>query len=220
VGWADPSPNEERPLAARRRRAVAVVLGLVVSFAIITAVGSAVLQFPRAASESDFADVGTSAALRVRRRPAASPISSDCSKNHSPFVSRAVVRGATASAFIFGLGLGTVFVPCAGPVLTAVTFLAPDTTPRSTACLLSFFFAAGAAVAAARHRPRRDRLIERNRGLSKRARRLRPLGGLLLILMAGALALNLHNGIQKFLPGYTTAFTTSRGRQTRSRLRN
>jgi cytochrome c biogenesis protein CcdA/thiol-disulfide isomerase/thioredoxin len=202
VGWADPVTNEERPLAARRRRAVVVVLGLVISFALITAVGSVVLS-SLGLPQNLLRDIGLALLFVYGVALLIPNLERLLEKPFARFTRRGPRRDG--SAFVFGLGLGTVFVPCAGPVLAAVTTLGTRHHPTFYSVLLSFFFAAGAAVPLLAIALAGDRLIERNRGLSKQARRLRPLGGVLLILMAGALTFNLTNGIQNVLPGYTTA---------------
>ncbi|MGA2968691.1 MAG: cytochrome c biogenesis protein CcdA [Acidimicrobiales bacterium] len=202
VGWADPVTNEERPLAARRRRAVAVVLGLVISFALITAVGSAVLS-SLGLPQNLLRDIGLALLFVYGVALLIPNLERLLEKPFARFTRSGPRRDG--SAFLFGLGLGAVFVPCAGPVLTAVTVLGTRHHATFYSVLLSFFFAAGAAVPLLAIALAGDRLIERNRDLSRRARRLRPGGGVLLILMAGALALNLTNGIQKLVPGYTNA---------------
>ena len=200
VGWADPVTGTTRPLAARRRRAVTVVFGLVVSFALITATGSAVLS-ALGLPQDLLRDLGIALLLlfgvgllipnleTLLERPFARLTGSGTRVN--------------GSAFIFGLGLGAVFVPCAGPVLAAISVLGARHHASFYSVLLSFFFAAGAAVPLLAIALAGDRLIERNRRLTERARRLRPVGGALLIAMGLAIAFNLTGGFQNLLPGYT-----------------
>ena len=54
---------------------------------------------------------------------------------------RGPVRGG--SAFVFGLTLGVVFVPCAGPVLAAITVLAASQGLSTGLVVLTLAFAAG-----------------------------------------------------------------------------
>jgi cytochrome c biogenesis protein CcdA/thiol-disulfide isomerase/thioredoxin len=202
VSWTDPVSGDAPPLKARRRRAVTVVLGLVVSFALITAIGSEVLSALNL-PQNLLRDIGLALLAlfgvgllipnveRILEKPFARFAKSDVSRS--------------GSAFLFGLGLGAVFVPCAGPVLTAISVLGTKHHASIYSVLLSLFFAAGAAVPLLAIALAGDRLIEKNRKLSQRARRLRPVGGVLLILMAATLTFNWANGLQTFLPGYTTA---------------
>lgn len=202
VSWADPVSGDAPPLKARRRRAVTVVLGLVVSFALITALGSEVLS-ALDLPQNLLRDAGITLLLlfgvgllvpnveRLLEKPFARFARTRASKN--------------GSAFVFGLGLGAVFVPCAGPVLSAISVLGAKHHADLYVVLLSLFFAAGSAVPLLTIALAGDRLIEKNRKLSQHARRLRPLGGVLLIVMAAALIFNWANGLQTMLPGYTSA---------------
>jgi cytochrome c biogenesis protein CcdA/thiol-disulfide isomerase/thioredoxin len=201
VGWTDPVLDGDHPFRARRRRDVTVVLGLVISFALISELGSVVLS-ALGLPQDLLRDVGLALLFlfgvgllvpgleRVLERP---------------FARLARSPRASGSAFLFGLGLGAVFVPCAGPVLTAITTLGAHHRITLYGLLLSFVFAAGAAVPLLCIALAGDRLIERNRRLSQRARRLRPVGGVLLIVMGIALSFNLTSGVQKLVPGYTSA---------------
>jgi cytochrome c biogenesis protein CcdA/thiol-disulfide isomerase/thioredoxin len=200
VGWADPVTGTSRPLAARRRRAVTVVAGLVVSFALITATGSAVLS-ALGLPQDLLRDLGIALLLLFGVGLLIPNLETLLERPFARFT-RSGAR-TNGSAFIFGLGLGTVFVPCAGPVLAAVSVLGARHHASFYSVLLSFFFAAGAAVPLLAIALAGDRLIERNRRLARRARRLRPVGGALLIAMGLAIAFNLTNGFQTLLPGYT-----------------
>ena len=202
VGWADPVTGANRPLAARRRRAVTVVLGLVVSFALITATGSAVLS-ALGLPLNLLRDAGIALLVLFGAGLLLPNLESLLERPFARFTrSGARVRG---SAFVFGLGLGAVFVPCAGPVLAAISVLGTRHQVSFYSVILSFMFAAGAAVPLLTIALAGDRLIEKNRRLAQRARRLRPLGGALLIVMALAIGLNWTNGLQTLLPGYTNA---------------
>ena len=68
---------------------------------------------------------------------------------------------------------------------------------------LSFFFALGAAIPLLAIALAGDRVIERNRALSGRVRRLRPVAGALLIVMALVVGLNGITALQRWLPTYT-----------------
>jgi cytochrome c biogenesis protein CcdA/thiol-disulfide isomerase/thioredoxin len=201
VGWTDPVADEHHPLRARRRRAAVVVLGLVVSFALITALGSAVLS-SLGLPQNLLRDVGIVLLILFGLGLLIPNLGTWLERPFARFARTNATR--TGSAFLFGLGLGTVFVPCAGPVLAAISVLGARHHASFYSVVLSFCFAAGSAVPLLAIALAGDRLIERNRRLATRARRLRPLGGALLIAMALVIALNLTNGLQTLLPGYTT----------------
>ena len=200
VGWTAPVAEGANPLRARRRRAVAVVAGLVLSFGILTALGSVILS-SLGLPQDLLRNVGIvllvvfGVGLMVPRFE---------TLIERPFrrLTRSAPTGAK-SGFVLGLGLGLVFVPCAGPVLAAISVLGARHHASLYSVILSFFFAAGAATPLLAIALAGDRLIERNRSLAQRTRRLRPFAGALLILMALAITFNAASALQRWLPTYT-----------------
>ncbi len=104
---------------------------------------------------------------------------------------------------MLGVSLGLVFVPCAGPVLAAVTVVAANNEVGWRAILLTVAYAIGAAVPMAL-------IALGGRGLASRLRahaeQLRVASGIAIGVVALALALNLDTRFQTALPGYTQAF--------------
>ena len=203
VGWSAPvagAPDPVSTLRARRRRAVAVVLGLVLSFSLITAVGSVVLS-SLGLPDNLLHDLGIAMLILFGLGLLFPQIERLLEK---PFarLTRAAPTG-TRSGFVLGLGLGLVFVPCAGPVLAAISVLGARHHASFYSVLLSFCFAVGAATPLLIVALAGDRLIERNRSVSARARQLRPVAGALLLVMAGAIAFNLTSVLQRTVPSYT-----------------
>ncbi|GGK09925.1 protein DipZ [Pilimelia anulata] len=111
--------------------------------------------------------------------------------------------GADRGGFALGLGLGLLYVPCAGPVLAAITVagatgrIGPDTVA------LTLAFAVGAALPLLGFALAGARLADRVRAFRRRARLVRAVAGGLLIVLAAALALDLPAALQRALPGYT-----------------
>jgi cytochrome c biogenesis protein CcdA/thiol-disulfide isomerase/thioredoxin len=200
VGWTAPVVDEEHPLRARRRRAVAVVLGLVVSFGVITALGSVILS-SLGLPQNFLRDLGI-ALLVLFGVGLLIPNVEHLLERPFARLTRAAPTG-NKSGFVFGLGLGLVFVPCAGPVLSAVSTLGARHHASLFSVLLSFFFAVGAAIPLFAIALAGDRVIERNRNLSRTARRYRPVAGALLIVMALAIGFNAVSALQRWLPTYT-----------------
>ncbi len=200
VGWTAPVEDIDHPFRARRRRSAAVVAGLIVSFSLITAVGSAVLS-ALGLPQDLLRDVGIVLLLLFGVGLMVPQLEALLER---PFARlRGRTPSATGSAFVLGLGLGAVFVPCAGPVLAAISVLGATHHVSFYSVLLSFFFGAGAALPLFTIALTGDRLIERNRKLSRSARKLRPVAGVLLVLMAAGIFFNSFNGLQKLVPGYT-----------------
>ncbi len=110
---------------------------------------------------------------------------------------------AGGGGFLLGVSLGLVFVPCAGPVLAAVTVVAANNEVGFRAILLTVAYAVGAAVPMLL-------IALGGRGLAVRLRahaeQLRIASGVTIGLVALAFALNVDTRFQTALPGYTQAF--------------
>jgi cytochrome c biogenesis protein CcdA/thiol-disulfide isomerase/thioredoxin len=110
---------------------------------------------------------------------------------------------AGGGGFLLGVSLGLVFVPCAGPVLAAVTVVAANNDVGLRAVLLTTSYALGAAVPMAL-------IAFGGRGLAGRLRAhadtLRFASGVAIGLVALAFAFNVDTRFQTAVPGYTEAF--------------
>ena len=110
---------------------------------------------------------------------------------------------AGGGGFLLGASLGLVFVPCAGPVLAAVTVVAANNDVGLRAILLTLAYALGAAVPMAL-------IAFGGKGLASRLRAhaeaLRTASGVVIGLVALGFALNADSRFQTALPGYTDAF--------------
>jgi len=113
--------------------------------------------------------------------------------------------GQDRGAFLLGLGLGVLYVPCAGPVLAAITVAGAtgDIGPGTVALTVSF--AVGAAIPLLVFALAGRRVAERVSAFRRHQRGIRVTGGVVVILLAGALALNLPQQLQRALPDYTGA---------------
>ena len=110
---------------------------------------------------------------------------------------------------MLGLGLGLLFVPCAGPVLATIAVVGATHHVGFGALVLTVSFGVGGgvpllaiALAGDAHRPP-------HRHAPPRARAVRLTGGVVMILAAAAIGLNLTDGLQRHVPGYTTALQNS-----------
>ncbi|MBW4030702.1 MAG: redoxin domain-containing protein [Acidobacteria bacterium] len=200
VGWVAPVNDTSDPLRVRRRRALAVVIGLVSSFALITALGSLILS-SLGLPQDLLRNLGLVLLVAVGVGLLV-PTWGQLLERPFRRLTRAP-RAGTGSGFALGLGLGLVFVPCAGPVLSAVSTLGARHHASLFSVALSFVFAVGAATPMLAVALGGDHLIERHRALSRQARRYRPVAGVLLIVMALALGINAAAPLQRWLPAYT-----------------
>ena len=205
--------------SSRRWRSVAVVVGLVASFSVITLLGTTVLSvlgLPQ--------DLLRDAGLLVLGLfglglivPAIGEIL------ERPFLRLRGPQPATSrGGFVLGLGLGAVFVPCAGPVLAAITVIGATNHLSFTGLLLTVAFAAGAGVPLLAVALAGDAVIDRVRALRERARRMRIAGGAVLIVMSLAISLNLTDGLQQDVTGYTSVLQNSveGGKTVKAQLQN
>ncbi len=206
VGWSAPVSDSAHPLRARRRRALAVVAGLVLSFSALILVGSVVLSaFGLPSSFWHYAGIIVTGLVGVGLIvPAFGHVL------ERPFTKLTLAPPtATTSGFVLGLALGAVFVPCAGPVLSTIVALGSHHHVNAESVLLTFFFAVGAATPLLVIALAGDALVERNRTLTRQARRLRPWAGAVLVLVALGIAFHVTDAIQRWVPGYTSALQKS-----------
>ena len=110
--------------------------------------------------------------------------------------------GDHGGGFLLGAGLGLVFVPCAGPVLAAVTVIAARRDVGLESFLLTLSYAAGAAVPMLAIALVGARAARAFRGSAVTIRRV---SALLVGAAALAIALGADRDLQTALPGYTEA---------------
>ena len=85
--------------------------------------------------------------------------------------------------FLLGVSLGLVFVPCAGPVLAAITVVAANNDVGWRAILLTLAYALGARRADARDRALGQRASERTRWFRVHSRQVRLALGVVIAVV-------------------------------------
>lgn len=201
-GEAADSTAEALAEQRRRRRPLAVVGGLVLSFSVFTLIGSwllGVLGLPQDALRWIGLVVLGAVGLGLAVPPLGDLL-------EVPFARLSRSRHhAGGGGFVLGLSLGLVFVPCAGPVLAAITVVSATHRFGFGAFLLTAAFALGVAVPLLILAILGQRLTGRMRLVRSRAALVRRIVGVVLVGTALALALNLTDGLQRSVPGYTDA---------------
>ncbi len=185
-----------------RGRPVAVVAGLLVSFSTLILAGSELLSL--LGLPQDFLrDAGIVLLVLVGLGFLVPPLALLLER---PFA-RIGTRQPTgrAGGFVVGLALGVLFVPCAGPVLAAITVVGATHRVGWTAVILTVAFAAGAAIPLLAIAIAGGEVALRVRALRDRGPRVRQVGGVVLIVMAVTIGLNVFSGLQRDVPGYTSA---------------
>ena len=107
--------------------------------------------------------------------------------------------------FVLGLSLGPVFVPCAGPVLTAISVAAAHRQVGGSALLVTLFYAIGITLPLLILAIVAQRTATSWKALRTHLPRVRQVAGVVLGIATLAIAFNWLGAVQRDVPGYTTA---------------
>jgi cytochrome c biogenesis protein CcdA/thiol-disulfide isomerase/thioredoxin len=184
------------------RRALSIVLGLIVSFSILILAGAEIVSLFHLPDEF-LRDVGIALLIVAGIGLLIPAIGEWVERPFARFVARtpALSRGG----FVIGLALGLVFVPCAGPVLSTIIVLGAKEHVSWMTVVVTIAFSLGAAVPLLFVALAGGALVERARALRQQGPLLRRVGGAVLIVMAIAISTNVFNSLQTDVPGYTNA---------------
>jgi cytochrome c biogenesis protein CcdA/thiol-disulfide isomerase/thioredoxin len=205
----DPAARDSQSAVARRaadlrrhRRPLAVVGGLVLSFSLATLIGSWLLDL-LGLPQDVLRWIGL-VVLGVVGLGLLFPPLGDLLER--PFVRMGRGRQYSGGGgFVLGLSLGLVFVPCAGPVLAAISSVSSSHHFGLSAFVLTGAFALGVAVPLLIFAILGQRLAGRMRVVGARAVVVRRVIGAVLVATALVLAFNVTDGLQRDVPGYTTS---------------
>lgn len=111
--------------------------------------------------------------------------------------------------FVLGMALGAVYVPCAGPVLAAITVAGATGTIGAETVVLTVCFAIGTAIPLLIFALAGRRVAERVRAFRVHQRAIRVGAGVVVIGLAVALTFNVTDAIQRTVPDYTTALNNA-----------
>ncbi|MFC4243394.1 cytochrome c biogenesis protein CcdA [Gryllotalpicola reticulitermitis] len=111
--------------------------------------------------------------------------------------------------FVLGLALGAVFVPCAGPVLAAITVAGATGRFGAGTLALTLAFAVGTAIPLLVFALAGRQLTTRLRAFRRRQRVIRTVSGAVMIALAVALTFNVTDAVQRYIPNYTQALGNS-----------
>ncbi len=189
----------------RRRRPFAVVAGLVVSFSAVTLLGTWVLS--ALGLPLDLLRWLGLVVLAVVGLGLVVPAVGDLLER--PFARLTAGAPVTeGGGLVLGLSLGLVFVPCAGPVLAAITVVGATHHIGFSAILLTVAFSLGVAIPLLVFALLGQRLASHTQVVRTHATQARRVIGAVLLLTALVLALNLTDGLQQAVPGYTDTLQT------------
>jgi len=196
------APRPRSVAQARSYRAYAVVAGLVISFSVVTLVGSSLLS--AIGLPQDFlTDAGLVVLGIVAAGLIVPPLGHLLERPYARIAQRQ--PNGNAGGLVLGLGLGVLFIPCAGPVLTAISVVSANHHVGLGAVVLTVDFALGAAVPLLVFALAGQRVAERVSAFRSHAARARQIGGVVLLTMTLLIAFNVTDGLQRVVPGYTNA---------------
>jgi cytochrome c biogenesis protein CcdA/thiol-disulfide isomerase/thioredoxin len=187
-------------------RSLSVIGGLVLSFSIIVLAGSEILSLLHLPQDA-LRDAGIVLLAVVGLGYLVPPLGALIER---PFARIGTRRpSGRAGGFVLGLAVGVVYVPCAGPVLAAIAVVGATHRVGLTAVILTAAFAVGTAVPLFAVAVAGGQLTSRIGAMRRRAPQIRQAGGAVLIVFAVLIATDVLAGLQRDIPGYTTALQGS-----------
>jgi cytochrome c biogenesis protein CcdA/thiol-disulfide isomerase/thioredoxin len=185
-----------------RRRPFAIIAGLVASFTLFTLAGTAILK--ALGLPADFLRNLAIALLFVLAATLLVPAFARLLER--PFLPLTRRRaGSDANGLVLGASLGLVFVPCAGPVLAAMTAIAASGDVGVRTILVTLAYALGAGLPMLLFVLGGRRLAGGLTVLRTHAAATRRVAGVILGATALAIALGVDEHFTTALPGYTSA---------------
>lgn len=193
-------PTSSNQTQVSRWRPYLVIAGLVVSFMLFTLVGSAVLTL--LGLPQDFIRWLGIVLLIVIGVGMVAPGVMEVLER--PFVRFGKIRtSGHRSGFMLGLVLGAAYVPCAGPVLAAISVAGSTGHIGVETIALAVSFAVGTAIPLLFFALAGRSLTERIAAFRRREGLIRAIAGVSLIALAIGLVLDVPTHIQRLLPDWT-----------------
>lgn len=188
------------------RRPFLVVLGLAISFSLFTLLGTLVLS-ALPVPQDIIRWVGLVALVLIGVGMIVPRFQHVLEKPFSWLPQREV--GTDRGGFLLGLTLGAVYVPCAGPVLAAITVAGATGRIGASTVVLTVAFAIGTAAPLLFFALAGRGVAERVRAFRTRQRAIRVGAGVVVIGLAVALTFNVTDAIQRAIPDYTASLNHS-----------
>jgi cytochrome c biogenesis protein CcdA/thiol-disulfide isomerase/thioredoxin len=192
----------------RGRRPVLVVGGLVTSFAIVTLLGAAALS-SLGLPQATLMYLGVGALSLVGLGMLVPAVGHVIETPFRRLTQGAKPRAKSGRGFLLGLSLGVVFVPCAGPVLAAVTTLGAAGKLGTGTVVLTVGYSLGVAVPLLLLASAGNSLTSRVRTVRVNSPRIRQVAGAVMLASALAIGFNVLAPLQRALPGYSSALQSS-----------
>jgi cytochrome c biogenesis protein CcdA/thiol-disulfide isomerase/thioredoxin len=199
-------PGTDTGADSARRRPYLVVLGLTLSFAVFTLFGSLILASLHLPDDA-IRWLGLALLVLVGLGLLVPPLGHLLERPFYRFPQR--FTGTGRNGFVLGIALGAVFVPCAGPVLAAITVAGATGHIGLRTIGLTLGFAVGTAIPLLAFALAGRGLAERLGAFRRHQGAFRAVSGAVMIVLAVALTFNLSDIIQRDVPNYTQAVGNS-----------
>lgn len=200
TGGAQSARFDGEPIPASRLRPYLVIAGLVLSFSLVTLLGSVLLGLLDLPQDV-IRWVGIAVLILLGVGLLVPSVERLLEKPFQWIPRREVSN--TGSGFGVGLALGAVFVPCAGPVLAAIIVAGATGRVGADTVLLTASFGVGVAVPLLLFALAGRGLVERIRAFRTRERGLRIAAGVAMIALAVGLVFDVPQQLQRLVPDYT-----------------
>ncbi len=185
-----------------RRRPYLIVAGLTLSFAVFTLLGTLALSaLPLPKDIIRWTGLIVLVLLGIAMM---FPVVQDLLERPFARIRQREVSGEHGG-FVLGLALGAVYVPCAGPVLAAITVAGATGKIGWRTVALTVAFAIGTAIPLLGFALAGRGVAERVRAFRDRQRIVRFAAGLVVIGLAIALTFNVTDALQRAVPDYTAS---------------
>jgi cytochrome c biogenesis protein CcdA/thiol-disulfide isomerase/thioredoxin len=199
---ATAAPDGERAAAPARRRPYLIVGGLTLSFAACTLFGSLILASLHLPDDA-IRWAGLALLVLVGLGLLVPPLGHLLERPFYRFPQR--FAGTGSNGFALGVALGAVFVPCAGPVLAAITVAGATDHIGLRTIGLTLGFAVGTAIPLLAFALAGRGISQRLGAFRRHQGAFRAVSGAVMIVLAVALTFNLSDIIQRDIPNYTQA---------------
>ena len=206
LGGGSAGPDTGPDTESARRRPYLVVLGLTLSFAVFTLFGSLILASLHLPDDA-IRWLGLALLVLVGLGLLVPPLGHLIERPFYRFPQRAV--GTGRNGFLLGIALGAVFVPCAGPVLAAITVAGATGHIGLRTIGLTLGFAVGTAIPLLAFALAGRGLTQRLGTFRRHQGAFRAVSGVVVIVLAVALTFNLSDIIQRDIPNYLEAVGNS-----------
>jgi len=206
LGGGSAGPDTGPDAESARRRPSLVVLGLTLSFAVFTLFGSLILASLHLPDDA-IRWLGLALLVLVGLGLLVPPLGHLIERPFYRFPQRAL--GTGRNGFLLGIALGAVFVPCAGPVLAAITVAGATGHIGLRTVGLTLGFAVGTAIPLLAFALAGRGLTQRLGAFRRHQGAFRAVSGAVVIVLAVALTFNLSDIIQRDIPNYFQAVGNS-----------